>query len=155
MVYNRVTKKGEKHPIIEKFISYTNRLNREYENMGNETLNRHIENWLKGRKKVEAFLITDTDSMEFVMPKLDFLNDDEVPFDKIGEEDGILWFDPKVHGILKVGVWGGASSKQKTADGDVLTLNAFYCKRVFGRCNVDLARKRLLLINTFEAFNLC
>lgn len=153
MGYNRVTKKEENSSIIDGFISYTNKINNEYKKMGNGVLNKHIENWLKGRKKVEQVLATEC--MEFEIPKLVFLSDDEMPFDKIGEEHGILWFNPKVDGILKVGVWGGASSKEKTEAGDVLKLNAFYCKRIFGLCDIETARKRLMLINTFEAFTIC
>ena len=134
------------------FVKYTEKLNKTYKKMHQSELTRHIENWLKGRKQIEQISIAYDDDVEFPEPIFMEKPNSDLPFDKIGEEHGILWFDPKVDGIRKVGVWGGATKRDK--NGHIL-LNANFSMRIFGGCDVDNARKRLYLIDTFDAFTLC
>jgi|21_taG_2_1085346.scaffolds.fasta_scaffold00540_16 hypothetical protein len=135
-----------------KFIAYTEKLNTTYKNMSDAELTRHIGNWLKGRKHMEQLSVSYDEDVVF--PEALFMEnpDSDLPFDEIGEDCGILWFNPMVDGIKKVGVWGGSTERDKEG---FIRLNANYAKRIFGKSDVKNARNRLYLINMFDAFTLC
>jgi hypothetical protein len=135
-----------------KFVKYTDKLNASYTKMSDAELTKHIGNWLKGRKHMEQLSVSYDEDVVF--PEALFMEkpNSDLPFDEIGEECGILWFDPKVEGVEKVGVWGGSTERDKNG---YIKFNANYAKRIFGKSDVENARKRLYLINMFDAFTLC
>ena len=139
-------------PKYSEFVKYTEKLNKTYKQMTDNELTRHIENWLKGRKYIQQLCISYDRELEIPEPLFMEKPNSDLPFAKIGEECGILWFNPKVEGIHKVGVWGGATKRDK--DGYIL-FNANFAMRIFGNGDVENARKRLYLIDTFDAFTLC